>query len=154
MNQYTQLIYYIKQLADGDNYINTVTKGDNIELDKITIFPLLHIDINNATFPSEGTISFSVELTCWAIRDINNEVSTSRLWGQDNEVDNLNETLAALNRIWRIMNRGFVEHNITASDNPTLEAGVFKGKNLLDGWQMSFDVEMPNVTLDLCGEVC
>jgi hypothetical protein len=154
LNQYTQLLYYIKQLGEGDNYINTITKGENVDLDKITIFPLLHIDINNASFPSEGTISFSVELSCMDVRDINNEVNTDKFWGQDNEVDNLNNTLAALNRIWRILNRGFIEHNITASDNPTLDARTSEGKNLLDGWQMNFDVEMPNVAISLADEVC
>ena len=88
------------------------------------------------------------------VRDINNEVNTDKFWGQDNEVDNLNNTLAALNRIWRILNRGFIEHNITASDNPTLDARTSEGKNLLDGWQMNFDVEMPNVAISLADEVC
>jgi len=150
LNQFSELLMYLKQLGEADEYINTITKGENIELDKMTVFPLLHIDINSGTFPSSGTIAFTVELSCWAIRDINKEVSTDKFWEQDNEVDNLNETLASLNRVWRIMNRDFSQNNITASESPTLDAITFSKKNLLDGWVMTFDVELPNVTISLC----
>ena len=74
LNQYSELLLYLKQLAEADSYVNTVTKGDNVELDKMTVFPSVHIDINSGTFPSGGTIQFTVELSCWAIRDINKEV--------------------------------------------------------------------------------
>jgi len=150
LNQYSELLIYLKSLGVADTYINVVTKGENIELDKMTVFPSLHIDINSGTFPSSGTIQFTVELSCWDIRDINKEVNDDKFWSNDNETDNLNNTLAALNRIWRIMNRDFNENNITASDNPSIEAVKFDKKNLLDGWIMSFDVEMPNTTISLC----
>lgn len=150
LNQYSELLIYLKSLGVADTYINVVTKGENVELDKMTVFPSLHIDINSGTFPSSGTIQFTVELSCWDIRDINKEVNDDKFWSNDNETDNLNNTLAALNRIWRIMNRDFNENNITASDNPSIEAVKFDKKNLLDGWIMSFDVEMPNTTISLC----
>jgi len=43
MNQYTQLLYYIKSLADADELVNTVSKGvfDNLDLEKQNIFPLV-----------------------------------------------------------------------------------------------------------------
>lgn len=158
MNQYTQLLYYIKELAENDAYINTITKSedDSIDLDKGNIFPLFNIDINDATFTSISTVSFSVQIQCLALRDINKEVVEDKFWRQDNEVDNHNETLASLSRIWQIMNRDFTENNITASDNPTLTKITFSNKNLLDGWEMDFDVEMPNDNLNLCNslELC
>jgi len=44
MNQYTELLYYVKQLAEADTLVNTVTKGDFnlLDLDKANIFPLVH----------------------------------------------------------------------------------------------------------------
>ena len=151
LNQYTQLLYYIKEQGEADTYINSITKNiDELELDKITIYPLLNIDISRASLPSEGTISFSVDLSCWAIRDINPEVNTDKFWRQDNEVDNLNGTLASLNRLWKILKRDLNNNNITASEAPTLESLRFSKNNLLDGWNMSFDVEMPNVAISLC----
>ena len=150
LNQYSELLLYLKNLAEADSYVNTVTKGENVELDKMTVFPSVHIDINSGTFPSGGTIQFTVELSCWAIRDINKEVNTDKFWQNDNETDNLNETLATLNRMWRKLNRDWREKNITASDAPTLDAIKFDKKNLLDGWLMTFDVEMPNTSINLC----
>lgn len=150
MNQYTELLYYIKSLGEADTYINTILKGNTIDLNKIDIYPLLNIVIDSGSFPSNGTISFEVVLECVSIRDKNNEVVNDKFWEQDNEVDNHNETLASLNRIWAIMNKDFTENNITASDVPTLEKITGEKMDVLDGWSMSFTVTMPNVTLSLC----
>ena len=153
MNGLSQLYNYIRQLGEGDSYINVITKGEDGDLDKMTVFPELNIVINSGTFPSDSTIGFTVILTCRAIRDINKEVNTDKFWGNDNEIDNLNETSAALNRIWRIMHRDFSNNNITSSDVPGLDAGIFEGVHLLDGWTMTFDVVMPNIELDLCKSI-
>jgi len=152
MNQYTELLIYLKQLAEQDSYINTITKGEDIDLNKANIFPLFNIDILTGSL-NNGTVTFQVELQCLDIRDINKEIVNDKFWEQDNEVDNHNNTFAALNRIWRIMNRDFNNNNITASDNPTITKITISDKNLLDGWNMSFDVELPNTTLNLC-KVC
>ena len=153
MNQYTQLLYYIKSLGDNDPYINTILKGNSIDLNKMDIYPILNIVIDGGGFPSSGTISFDVVLECVDIRDHNNEVTTDKFWDQDNEVDNHNETLASLNRIWRIMNRDFTKNNITASDAPTINKITGDKMDVLDGWDMTLTVEMPNVDIDLCKDL-
>jgi hypothetical protein len=152
MNQYTELLYYIKQLAENDSFVNTVTKGDFevLDLDKANIFPLVHVNIFNAGFTNGQTVTFGVQIGCFDIRDINKEVNTDKFWRQDNEVDNHNETLAVLNRMWLKMYTDFEENNITASENPTLEIQSFERSNLLDGWILDFEVEMPNEVINLC----
>jgi hypothetical protein len=152
MNHYTQLLYYIKKLADADEYINTVTNSpdDSIDLDKGNIFPLLNVDIVSGSFTNGQTVKFNVEIVCLDIRDINKEIRTDKFWGQDNEVDNYNDTLAALNKLWTSMYRDFEDNNITASENPQLEIITYSNVNLLDGWKLTFEVEMPNTTLNLC----
>jgi hypothetical protein len=152
MNQYTQLLYYIKSLAESDALVNTVTKGDFdlLDLDKANIFPLVHINIVSAGFTNGNTVKFSLQIGCFDIRDINKEVRTDKFWEQDNEVDNHNETLAVLNRMWLKMYTDFELNNITASENPTLDIQSFVRSNTLDGWILNFDVEMPNVTISLC----
>ena len=155
MNAYTQLLYYIKGLAEQDIYVNTITKGEDIDLNKGNIFPLFNIDINTGGFPSPSVVMFTVELQCLALRDINKEIVNDKFWEQDNETDNHNETLAVLNRIWQIITRDFTEKNITASLNPVINKITFADKNLLDGWELTFDVEMPNTEIDLCEiDVC
>lgn len=152
MNHYTELLYYIKQLADSDEFVNTVTQGtfDKIDLDKGNLFPLVHISINQAQFSNGSTVSFNVQLGCLNIRDINKEIVADKFWKQDNEVDNLNETLAVLNRMWLKMYVDFEDNNITSSENPTLEPQIETRHNILDGWIMDFTIEMPNTTINLC----
>ena len=152
MNQVSTLYNYIKSLAEADEYINTVTKVGTIDVleDKGTILPLLDVFITGASYPSPQVKRFSIELTCLNQRDQTNETTTDKFWEMDNEVDNLNETEAALNRIWLNMFRDFEENNITASESPTL-LPILEGKTtIVDGWILSFEVDVPNTEISLC----
>ncbi|HTG54621.1 MAG TPA: hypothetical protein VL943_00035 [Niabella sp.] len=150
MNGYSQLLRYFKQI--GQPLVNTMTQGDisNIDLDRKNIFPLLHVSIGDASFPSPQVVRFNVEIACLDIRDINKEINTDKYYGQDNEIDNLNNTLPVLNRIWILMLQDFEENDITASENPTLQQMLLTRKNLLDGWIMTFQVDVPNTDINLC----
>ena len=152
MNQYSTLLYYIKELAQSDVFINHVTQGELSEatLDKMIIPTLLNISINSGSFTNGSTVVFSVELACLAQRNINKEVRMDDFWLQDNEVDNMNETHASLNRLWNKMYVDFEKNNITSSENPSLTAITFGTNKLLDGWLLTFDVELPNMELNLC----
>jgi len=152
MNQYTQILYYIKQLAESDILINTVTQGefDRLDLNKGNLFPLVHIAITSGGFTNGQTVKFTIEIAALAVRDKVNETVTDKFWLQDNEVDNMNEMLAVLNRMWTIMYRDFESNDITASENPSLTPLFESKKNLLDGWLLTFDIELPNTTLYLC----
>ena len=48
------------------------------------------------------------------------------------------------------MHRDFANNNITASDNPSFDKITFADKNLLDGWRLSFEVELPIREFDIC----
>jgi len=148
MNQLTELYNYLKQLAESDSQVNKVTKKN--DLAKETIFPLVNINVQNGGFTNGSTIIFNVELSCFDIRDINKEVITDDFWGQDNEVDNHNLCLAILNTIWTKLYVDFEDKDITSSENPSFELGSFTGAKLLDGAILTFTVEVPNTTLDLC----
>ena len=152
MNSYTQLLYYIKQLGEADIFVNTVTKSVNEDLDiyKGNLFPILNVDITSASYPSNAVIRYTIDLTCINLRDINKEVVNDKFWEQDNEVDNLNEAQAVLNRIWLNMIRDFADNDITASENPSLIPLIYEGKNLYDGWQLTFDVDVPNTIINIC----
>jgi len=158
MNQYTELLYYIKQLAEEDSFVNTVTQGefDRLDLDKGNIFPLVHVQINNGNFTNGQVVRFNIQIGCFAVRDANNDVNNQtgidKFWLQDNEVDNMNETLAVLNRMWLKMYTDFEENNIKASENPSIDPQYFTRTNLLDGWILTFDVEVPNTVISLCVE--
>jgi hypothetical protein len=152
MNQYSELLYYIKSLAESDELVNTITKGDfeKLDLDKKNIYPLVHINITDGGFTNGSVVKFGVQIGAFDIRDINTEVQTDKFWEQDNEVDNHNLTFAILNRMWLKMFTDFEKKNITASENPSLEIQTFTRGNLLDGWILTFEVEIPNTIINLC----
>ena len=152
MNAFSQLLNYIKLLGDADVFVNTITKTGGADLDtyKGNIFPILDIFVTGGSFPSNSLVRYTVELTCVNLRDINKEVVNDKFWSQDNEVDNMNETQAVLNRIWLNMVRDFASNNITASENPTLDPIEGEGTNIHDGWRLTFEVDVPNTTISLC----
>jgi hypothetical protein len=148
MNQLTELYKYIKELAEADSQVNKVTKKQ--DLAKETIFPLVNVIIESGGFTNGSTVNFNVELSCFDIRNINKEIQTDDFWGNDNEVDNHNLAIAVLNRLWNKMYIDFEENNITASENPAFELGSFEAPKLLDGAKLTFSVEVPNTTINLC----
>lgn len=151
MNQYTQLFYYLKELLEQDDLVNTITQGNFAELDieKANIFPLVHMDIISATLDN-NVITFSVQIASLNQRDKVNEIKEDKFWKQDNEVDNFNETLAILNRLWLKLYTDLEQRDITASLNVPLSKIDFEYTNTLDGWLLDFDIQVPNTTLDLC----
>lgn len=152
MNQYTELLYYIQSLGEADTYVNTITQGefDKLDLNKANIFPLLHMSITGGSFTNGQTVLFNVQIGCFNMREKITDINTDKFFNNDNEVDNMNETLAVLNRLWVNMYKNFQDNDITASENPSLEPVIEEYTNLLDGWIMTFDVELPNTTLNLC----
>ena len=153
MNQYTQVLTYLKTLAEQDDFVNTVTQGNmnDVDLYKANIFNLVHIDILSSGFTNGNTITFDLEILSAQVRDSNKkDQETSKFWNQDNKVDNLNETLAVLNRMWVKMLVDFEGNNIRVEETASLEEVTEWNKNLLDGWLMTFTIEVPNTTLSIC----
>lgn len=153
MNQYSELLRYIKTLGEADPFINTITQGNfsRIDLDKGNIFPLLHTTVLSAEFNNGATIVFNVEIVALQQRDTNKKVNTDKFAGNDNEIDNLNEMLAVLNRLWLIMYTDFEEQGFIASENPSLDVIEPETQtNSIEGWRMVFNVEIPNTTISLC----
>lgn len=151
MDSYSKLLIRIKALADADDFINTVSnKGErDLDLDKGNIFPILDVVVTGFSFPSEAVIRYSIELVCVDLRDINKEINADKFWDQDNLVDNMNEMMSSINRIWLNLKRDFNDSNITASESPTGEAIIYEGVNIYDGWRLPFDVDIPNTTICL-----
>jgi len=153
LNHYSELLTYIKSLGEEDPFINTITRDGFDELDsyKGIIFPLLNINITGGGFTNGKTLVLNVEIAALQQRDTNNEESIDKFWGQDNEVDNMNEMLAVINRIWTIIFRDFKYRNITTSEDPTIDIIEHRTtSNNIEGWLLTFSVEMPNTTLSLC----
>tara|TARA_R110002020_G_scaffold110866_2_gene256132 strand:+ start:510 stop:1106 length:597 start_codon:yes stop_codon:yes gene_type:complete len=152
MNHYTEVLRYIKELSLQDPLVNVVTQGEysDLDIDKMNVFPFVHVQVSGAGFTNGSTVLFNVQIGAVTDRNTNKTIIGKEYFGNDNEVDNLNDMLAVLNRLWTKMYSDFEDNNIIASENPSLEITKEDVANGLDGWIISFDIEMPNKELSLC----
>lgn len=131
---------------EADPIVNTVTEGDlfDVDLNKQTIFPLVHVIVNNATF-EPSVVRFSVSLLAMDIVDISKKATTDVFRGNSNEQDVLNTQLEVLNRAYAMMLHGDLwDDKFVVDGNPLCEPFTERFENYLAGWTMTFDVLIPN----------
>ena len=130
----------------SDPIVNTVTEGDifEVDLNKQTIFPLVHMMINNASFET-NVVRFNISLIAMDIVDISKQATTDVFRGNSNEQDVLNTQLEVLNRAYALMLHGNLwDDKYVVDGNPTCEPFTERFENYLAGWTMTFDVLIPN----------
>jgi hypothetical protein len=143
---YFDIIDELKAHFENDELITTVSQGDifDIDLNKQTIFPLLHIIVNTASF-EENVIRYNISLLAMDIVDISKEETTDRFTGNDNELYVLNTMLAVLNRCYELLRRGTLyTDKFQVDGNPTCEPFTERMENNLSGWTMTVDILIPN----------
>jgi hypothetical protein len=139
----------LKGFLEADPLVNTITNVDEevFDLDKKNIYPIVDILCENAVIDLQ-TVTFNFTITVLDIRDISNKPRESKFYGNDNKQDNLNTTLAILNRLYK--NIAKLGDEFTIVNEPTPEPRVYQHQNLLDGWQMTLEIETPNTELAVC----
>lgn len=143
---YFDIIDKLKAHFENDELITTVSQGDifDIDLNKQTIFPLLHIIVNTASF-EENVIRYNISLLAMDIVDISKQETTDRFTGNDNELYVLNTMLAVLNRCYELLRRGTLyTDKFQVDGNPTCEPFTERMENNLSGWTMTVDILIPN----------
>ena len=146
MTGYYNLLDKLKTHFDADVIVNTVTQGDifKVDLSKQTIFPLVHIMVNNCTL-DERTTTWNISLIAMDIVDLSKSVTTDLFLGNDNEVDVLNTQQAVLNRAYEIIKHGSLAYDLyMVEGTANLEPFTERFENYMAGWTMTFDVVTPN----------
>ena len=146
MTGYYNLLTKIKEHLDSDALVNTVTQGDifEVDLNKQTIFPLVHIIVNSVQFVN-NVQQANVSIMAMDIVDISKDETTSLFDGNDNELDVLNTQLAILNRVYEMLRRGdLYDDSFQVTGAPNCEPFIDRFENKLAGWTMTFDVLFPN----------
>ena len=148
MKEYYNLIDNIHTYLEGNNNINTVTYGDifDVDLAKQTLFPLAHIIVNDATF-NDHFISFSLNIICMDVVDEfkDNKQTLNPIYGNDNKQDILNTMLSVVNGLQTSLRRGGMnENNYEINDSPTATQFEDRFENLLAGWSLTLNIEIPN----------
>lgn len=146
MTGYYNLLDKLQIHFNADPIVNTVTQGDifKVDLNKQTIFPLVHIMVNNCTLDA-STVTWNVSLIAMDIVDISKEVVTDIFLGNDNETDVLNTQHAVLNRAYEIIKHGSLAYDLfVVEGTANLEPFTERFENLLAGWTMTLDIVTPN----------
>jgi hypothetical protein len=136
----------MKEHFESDPIVNTITQGDifRVDLNKQTIFPLVHIIVNNVQFV-ENVQQANVSVMAMDIVEISKDETEDLFTGNDNEVDVLNTQLAVLNRMYEFLRRGdLYDDKFQVTGDPTCEPFIDRFENKLAGWTMTFDVLIPN----------
>jgi hypothetical protein len=136
----------LKEHFTNDPIINTVTEGDifEVDLNKQTIFPLVHMMINNVSFET-NVVRFNVSLIAMDIVDISKKATTDIFRGNSNEQDVLNTQLEVLNRAYALMLHGNLwDDKYVVDGNPTCEPFTERFENFMAGWTMTLDILIPN----------
>jgi hypothetical protein len=153
MNQYYLALDYIKRSFEGAPFVNTITQGMNVpDMDKMTIFPLVHINIESGNLTDSGVATFRFTIECLDVRNMSKEIITDKFLGNDNEIDNLNCTFGILNYAISKMRLTNDENNIEliAVTEPT--PILLQYTSALDGWRMEVTVSVPNNICVCCDE--
>jgi hypothetical protein len=146
MTGYYNLLDKLKTHFDADAIVNTVTQGDifDVDLSKQTIFPLLHIMVNNCTLDERTTI-WNISLIAMDIVDISKNTSTNIFLGNDNEIDVLNTQHAVLNRAYQLIKHGSLAYDLfMVEGTASLEPFTERFENYMAGWTMTIDIVTPN----------
>ena len=146
MTGYYELLDKLKTHFDADVIVNTVTQGDifKVDLSKQTIFPLLHIMVNNCTLDS-NTTTWNISLIAMDVVDLSKSATTNIFLGNDNEIDVLNTQHAVLNRAYEIIKHGSLAYDLyMVEGTASLEPFTERFENYMAGWTMTFDVVTPN----------
>jgi len=146
MTGYYNLLDKLKTHFDADVIVNTVTQGDifKVDLSKQTIFPLVHIMVNNCTL-DERTTTWNISLIAMDVVDLSKSATTNIFLGNDNEIDVLNTQHAVLNRAYEIMKHGSLAYDLfMVEGTASLEPFTERFENYMAGWTMTFDVVTPN----------
>lgn len=145
----TGFYYAVSTLKDylkANGFINTVTTGDIYEIDlaKQTIYPLVHIIVNNAT-PKESNLSFNMSVLFMDLIDISKSDTTDVFENNDNLLDVLNTQLALANKMITDLRRGDLYSDLVQLDgDPLCEPFTDRFENKVGGWTVTFDLIVPN----------
>jgi hypothetical protein len=153
LNHYTEILIYIKELADSDPLVNKVTQGeaDKKLFDKITLFPLVHIYVGGFSFGDEAkTVIWDVTIGALKKRQNTNEQTTDNFFLNTNEVDNFNTTSAILNRLVSRLSADLIKKKIKTSVIGNAEKMDEMYGSDKDGYVVNVSLEVPNNVINLC----
>ena len=128
---YFDIIDKLKTHFDGDVLVNTVTQGSlfDIDINKMDIFPLVHLTVNTASLEG-NVVRYNISILAMDIVDITKDEDVNKFDGNDNELYVLNTQLQVLTRCYELLLRGDLwTDKFQIDGNPTCEPFVDRFEN-------------------------
>jgi hypothetical protein len=140
MNNLYQVLDELRTFLLLSDFTNTVTFGEvsDVDLAKLTNFPLVHININNVTI-DDMFIDFTLNLIACDIVDVSKESPSDLFLGNNNVQDILNAQLKVITDVSNFFRNGDLRDNKFIMTGETVTATPFldKFENQMAGWESS-----------------
>lgn len=156
MKEFYDLIDKLYEELNSNDFVNTVTFGNimDVDLAKQSIFPLSHINIQDAVF-GEHTITFSMQVIAMDLVDETKEdkfaATSEPQKGLDNKHDVLNTQLGVINRLQSKLRRGDLnDDNYVLDSDATATMFEDRFENLMAGWALNLTISIPNNDIIVC----
>jgi hypothetical protein len=141
-----RVIDTIKDELNSNPFCNKVTLGEltEIDLSKMTMFPLANITLDNVTH-KENSLSFQITVTNVDIVDISKDVPVDDIYGNDNLVYIWTNQLYVINRLVARLRESSINDYIWELDNDPQSDFINKEmENMLAGFQTTINLTIPN----------
>lgn len=150
MNSFYKIINYLKEQLEADIDVNTICHGEvnDIDIDKNNIYPLAHIEVTGASFPT-GLVQVNFTINVIDQRNLSKAIVTDKFLKNDNELDNLNTCLAVMNRLIMRLKLQSNDLDIELANDPTPSPVQFAFTNTLDGWSCDLQLTITN-NVEVC----
>ena len=143
MNGLYRLLDGIKTHFAENSVTNTVSYGDDSKLDlnKTTIFPLAHFDVNNVAIQENGIV-FTIYVLCLGIIDQDwKEETEDEFYNGDNEQDIMNEQLFVMVGLIESLRRGSLfKSGIRLYSEPTAQPVNAFDDSQIGGWASEIQI--------------
>jgi len=147
-NTFYNVIDTLKDIISASDFNNQVTFGDitQIDLGKVTNFPLAHIMVDSADI-DQRTISYSIKIMVCDIIDVNKEYEDdNKFLGNSNEQDIYNTQFYVINHLVSVLRNLDLADNNFLRVSDTVRALPFKDRfeNELAGWETELTIVSRN----------
>jgi hypothetical protein len=140
MNNLYNVLDELRTLLLLSDFTNTVTFGEvsDVDLNKLTNFPLVHLNVDNVTI-DDLYIDFTLNMIACDVVDISKEEVSDLFLGNNNVQDILSTQLKVITDASNFFRNGDLRTNNFVMTNGTVTATPFldKFENQLAGWEAS-----------------
>lgn len=141
-----RVLEILKSELNSSPFCNTVTVGTLTEIDlaKMTIFPMAHLTLENVTH-NENSLTFQITMFNLDVVNVSKEPSADLVYGNDNLIYIWTNQLFVINRLLSRLKSNFTSYEGWELDgNPQSEFIDKEYENMLAGYKTNISLTVPN----------